>query len=394
MIGQNVGPYSYIDDLWIVTSYFNPQRYNTKRRNYQLFLDKLERSHLNWLVVECAFGATPFDLSRSPRTLQLRARDVMWQKERLLNIAIQQLPDSCEKVAWVDCDILFDNPDWVVETSGLLDQVSVVQPFGKAVRLPTGRYIHNETDKFFAGFCALQSHRKELDAKRAAPRQPSSLQVVYCRLCGSRIASAALVCTGCRACPKPGAGGNTAFAPLKDRTLPTGEFDRHGHTGFAWAARKELLLQHGLYDVGLAGTGDHLMAHAMCGDWESPCIPRLVGESGPGLAHFLAWGEPLYRAFRGSIAYVEGTVSHLWHGDDENRNYKSRGWELAEFGFDPVTDLRLAESGCWEWNSDKPDLHQWAIDYFDLRQEDGYAPAERQPSRAGHSLPRQSLAAG
>jgi hypothetical protein len=373
MIGSNVGPYTYIDDLWIVTSYFNPQRYNTKRRNYELFLDNIERSQLKWMVVECAFGNAPFELKRSPRVLQVRARHIMWQKERLLNLAIQQLPDSCEKVAWVDCDILFENADWVVQTSALLDQVPVVQPFDRAVRLPMGRLRHNETDKFFAGFCALQSHREDLDAGRATPRQPSQLQMVYCRLCGSRIASSAVVCTGCRDRPQAAAKADATHGAPQPGRLRSHDSDRHGHTGFAWAARKELLLNHGLYDVGLSGTGDHLMAHAMRGDWESPCIPRLVGENGPHLEYFRAWGERVYRAMRGSVAYVEGIVSHLWHGDDANRNYKNRGWELAGLGFDPVKDLRLVESGCWEWNSDKPDLHQWAIDYFDLREEDGYA---------------------
>ena len=381
MLGHKAGAYSSIDDLWILTSYFNPQRYNTKRRNYELFLDKIERSKLNWMVVECAFGNTPFDLRRSPRVLQIRATHVMWQKERLLNIAIQQLPDRCEKVAWVDCDVLFENADWVIETSALLDHVPVVQPFDKAVRLPMGRLHHNEGDKFFAGFCALQSNREDLGTEPARPRQPSALQMVYCRWCGCRIAASAPLCTACRDRPHEGARAAAASSTLQQRALPTGDFDRHGHTGFAWAARKELLLDYGLYDVSLSGTGDHLMAHAMCGDWESPCIPRLVGENGPQLEHFLAWGERVHRAIRGSVAYVAGTVSHLWHGDDKNRNYKSRGWELAGFGFDPVRDLRLAETGCWEWNSDKPDLHQWAIDYFDLRKEDGYRLGQARPAR-------------
>jgi hypothetical protein len=386
--------YGYTDDLWILTSYFNPHRYDTKRRNYQRFLDKIERAQLNWMVVECAFGNTPFELRRSPRVLQIRASDVMWQKERLLNIAIQRLPHDCEKVAWVDCDIIFENADWAIQTSELLDQVPVVQPFDKAVRLPVGRSRHNESDKFFAGFCALQSDRKDLNNGRATPRQPSALQIVYCCLCGCRIAAPALLCTCCRDRRQPAATADAAISTPQERPVPTGEFERHGHTGFAWAARKELLLRHGLYDVCLSGTGDHLMAHAICGEWESPCIPRLVGENGPHLEYFLAWGERVYRATRGSVAYVEGTVSHLWHGDDENRNYVDRGWELARLGFDPMKDLRLGDNGCWAWNSEKPHLHQWAIDYFDLRKEDGYAPAESPSSPAERSLaPQGSLLA-
>jgi hypothetical protein len=39
-------------------------------------------------------------------------------------------------------------------------------------------------------------------------------------------------------------------------------------------------------------------------------------------------------------------------------------------GFDPVVDLRLGETGTWEWNSEKSELHQWATDYFKHLQED------------------------
>ena len=97
MSGQNVGAYTYVDDLWIITSFFNPQGYKTKLRNYELFLEKIERSGLNCVVVECAFGNTPFSLRRSLKVLQIRGKDIMWQKERLLNLAIQRLPDICRR---------------------------------------------------------------------------------------------------------------------------------------------------------------------------------------------------------------------------------------------------------------------------------------------------------
>jgi hypothetical protein len=68
---------------------------------------------------------------------------------------------------------------------------------------------------------------------------------------------------------------------------------------------------------------------------------------------------------------VPGTVLHLWHGEVGHRRYVRRNQELAGFGFDPATDLRVGASGCWEWSSDKPGLHQWAREYFGQRLEDG-----------------------
>jgi hypothetical protein len=62
---------------------------------------------------------------------------------------------------------------------------------------------------------------------------------------------------------------------------------------------------------------------------------------------------------------VEGTVLHLWHGDIRHRRYADQHAELAGFAFDPTWDIAIDESGAWKWNSNKPELHQWARQYFD-----------------------------
>src|SRR5208282_413882 len=124
--------------------------------------------------------------------------DVMFQKERLLNVAISGLPSDCRKVAWLDCDVLFQNPDWLAHTSKLLDRFALVQPFQEVVLLPKGKIC-------------------------------SSGESVPCA---------------------------ESFASVF-RSAPTkhlaGNFWKHGHTGFAWAARRDLLVSHGLYDACVAG---------------------------------------------------------------------------------------------------------------------------------------------
>ena len=68
-----------------------------------------------------AFGDAPFDLPAGPDVIQVRGPDVLWQKERLLNIAVSRLPARARKVAWLDGDLLFADPDWAGETARLLD---------------------------------------------------------------------------------------------------------------------------------------------------------------------------------------------------------------------------------------------------------------------------------
>jgi hypothetical protein len=302
-------------ELWVTTSYFNPSAYRTKRQNYAAFMEGLRAAGVPCLTVECAFGDAPFDLPASDRVLQVRAKDVLWQKERLLNVAIGALPPECTKVAWLDCDILFDDPGWARETAALLDIYCVVQPFGTVVRLPRG-----------------MSH----DDGRG--KRWSSFGTVY----------------------------------LANPTLAaSGLFEPHGHTGFAWAARRAFLDSVGLYDVCIAGSADHLMAHAFAGNVENDCVVRMLGADGPYREHFLRWAARAEHVVQGKLGSGVATVRHLWHGDDNHRQYVSRNTQLQGSGFDPDRDLRVGSDGCWEWQAADPPLRGWMIDYFAKRCEDG-----------------------
>jgi hypothetical protein len=307
--------YNPARDLWIVTAYYNPCTYKIKLSNYETFIASLCNSNLNWLVVECSFGDEPFTLPSSPNVIRVRARHVMWQKERLLNLAFEHLPDDCTKIAWLDSDILFTNGDWAVQTSALLDHYPIVQPFDNVIRLPRGKTCYDGEGDQWKSFAAVYAQ-----------------------------------------CPNE---------------MLTGRFDKHGHTGFAWAARRDILAEHGLYDACVSGSGDHMMAHGFCGDWESNCIERILGGNTRHKAHFVAWCRRIYKDVRARVGRVPGTLLHLWHGDMNNRRYVLRNQELALFEFDPATDIRIGSSGCWEWNSDKPDLHKWAVNYYAQRREDG-----------------------
>jgi hypothetical protein len=299
-------------DLCAVTCYYNPEGYRSKLRNYSIFEERLG---VPLVVVECALGGVGFELSDRAGVVCVRGRDVMWQKERLLNVAIQNVPSVFSKIAWLDCDVLFTNPQWAEETSRLLDRYPVVQPFSDVVRLERGELADSGGGERWRGFAA------------AYHDEPHSLL--------------------------------------------NGDFARHGHTGFAWAARREVLGERALYDGCVAGSGDHMMAHAFAGDWHGACIQRMFGGNAAHRQHFAQWSKLIYPRVRGAIGYAQGSLLHLWHGDTANRRYVNRNRDLAGFGFDPAVDVKLGASGCWEWSSDKPELHRWAVEYFGSRKEDG-----------------------
>src|SRR5262245_46174241 len=121
-------------NLWAITCHFNPVGYHRRLQNYHTF-----RQHLAvpLVTVELAFNGS-FELRGSDADIlvQLRGGDVLWQKERLLNLALKSLPDSCDKVAWLDCDVVFESQDWAVRANQALDDFGLLHLFHERHNLP------------------------------------------------------------------------------------------------------------------------------------------------------------------------------------------------------------------------------------------------------------------
>lgn len=48
------------DDLWAVTTYYNPAGFRTKRANYERFAARLRAAGIPLITIECAFAAESF----------------------------------------------------------------------------------------------------------------------------------------------------------------------------------------------------------------------------------------------------------------------------------------------------------------------------------------------
>ena len=308
-------------DLWIITSYFNPCRYRSRRENFDRFMAGMEKVGANVLVAELAFGDEEFELPDGPNILRKRSDSVLWHKERLLNLAAAALPPDCTKVAWLDNDILFDDPRWLQRTSVALDRYMVVQPFSSCSWLARGERDYPASGGTYESFA-------------------------HCFVRAPNIARA-------------------------------GKYVEHGHTGFAWAARRELLETCGLYDTAPSGGGDHLMAHAFAGGMvHSPCPEAMIGRGSAHGRHFWRWAVRARDLVDGRIGCVPGAVLHLWHGDLVNRSYSKRDRQLKLLGFDPDRHLRIGQEGLHEWSDEASEtLRDWASTHFAHRREDG-DPAE------------------
>ena len=309
------------DELWAVTSYFNPMRYTQRRANFRLFRDRLA---VPLVAVELAYG-DEFELDDRDADIVLRLRggSVLWQKERLLNLGMKALPTYCRKVAWVDCDIVFGASDWIKSAKALLEQLAVIQMFDRV-------------------------HYLAADATPAPDHNANAVEFTR---------------PSFSACIRFSASAATCIA---------GSFDRREGTcanGFAWAARREIIDRHGLYDANILGGGDTALVAAATNCFDT--VMKYQYMNARQQERYLAWAKPFYETVQGDIGFLRGEIYHLWHGKIENRRARVRHQGLQAYHFDPFTDIALDASGCWRWNTQKPEMHEFIRQYFVARQEDG-----------------------
>lgn len=305
--------------LWGLTTYFNPSGYATKRDNYDRFRRASREQGLDLLTVELAFEDRPFELQASDCELliQLRSDAVLWHKERLLTLGLKHLPEHCDKVAWLDADVLFENEDWVARTARALETHVMVQPFTMSVRLARGEtWI-------------------DLDGLPVGSGEHEVLQ-------------------------------GMAYGVSRKGYGCLGSYLDHGHSGYAWAGRRDVLAEHGFYEANILGNGDLNIALAMFGGADYVSKTRF---SDKARKHLEAWARRFHGDVRGSVGYVEGVVRHLWHGNKRDRLYDVRLTVLKDHDFDPDNDLGYDDAGVLRWKVDKPGLRDWCRRYFEMRKE-------------------------
>ena len=63
-----------MSDLFVITTYFNPCGYATRRENYDRFMAGMRRAGVPCITVECAFGDDAFELPASLGVIQVRSK--------------------------------------------------------------------------------------------------------------------------------------------------------------------------------------------------------------------------------------------------------------------------------------------------------------------------------
>lgn len=324
-------------DLWVVTTYYNPVRWRSRRANFDVFRRRLEAP---LLAIEWApDGRWELGADDAELLLQVSGGDIMWQKERLLAIALARLPAEARALAWLDGDVVFAQPGWAQRTLALLAAADVVQPFDRVTYLDAAwtRRCAAEPDLPVGSMldAGLETRRSFLDFHAQAGAATARLDL------GQRFKSA------------PGG----AYAIL---ARPA-----YGH---AWAARVDVLRQVGWYERCVLGGGDLLHAYALIGQHEALLENhRSVGWDRYGHAGYRCWAATLagLRPACGSEQLL-----HLHHGALADRQYRSRIDGLAPFGLDVERDLEAGPGEPWRWARDRAALNDYVLAYLRNRNED------------------------
>jgi hypothetical protein len=312
-------------ELCGVSAYFNPLHYRSRLVNFIEARQWSRRQGLRVLVVELAFGDDTFELSQHiseqdelTRLVQLRTiRDnLLWQKEALLNIGFARIdecfPSTCTNIVWLDSDVVLED-GWIEAAEDMLTRVEIGQVFTHLIRLPQG---------VFSPF-----------AYWSEPRMKRMGQ-------GNR-------------------EGQVQFAA----SMAFG-----GHTGFAWAVRRRVLENEGLYDRCVVGGFDALLFHALN---DPRCETRLNQAMAD---HFDAWWARFDRLPLGRAGFPNQTIkaAAFWHGDIKDRTYQDRHAILLKHNFDPARHVRVDESGALGWTEEAScDLRRDVFTMFVQRREDG-----------------------
>ncbi len=261
----------------VISCFYNPQKNEYRQKAFDVFYQSI--AHLNYRILECVIGDDAPQLSHyKDKNINLvRAEELLWHKETLLNKIIAELPPNYKYVFWLDADIVFDNDEWLIDGVAALQNCNIIQPFEYAVHL-------NQNEK-----------KPSFDYKMMQ-KKPLPEMLAY-KMWRSFCSNA-----------------NTPHFHSEN-------YHEHGHVGFAWAARREILEKAPLYEKALIGGADHIMAHGAANQPFHACIAKTFTDDLENVQQYMQY---LGKIVNGQIGFCKGSLFHIWHGDIAKRQYFER----------------------------------------------------------------------
>lgn len=337
---------------WIATTYYNPAGYESRKRNYEIFWSTLKIQGAKLITHEIVFP----DISSSDNNLPDDSADILirtetksklWHKERAFNLLLDHLPEECENICFVDCDLIFENKNWVEDLTVALEKYDIIQPFDLFFNIRKGWLDAPGPGWHVTKWAKYAYWEPGLDLKL------DRLNVPYDFF-----------------------GGHSA---LYVREFAREFYDKDdprlhwylGHMGGAIAMKRDIIEKHRFFDKCIVGGGDVVN---FCGITGAPEPGRANGNDKKRPSHWPIIDEE-YQRWKSKISsdsykttYMKNACFHLYHGDRANRQYIDRYNILIKNDFS-ISDLKI-EKGSSLYCVEDEALSKQIEQYFLDRRED------------------------
>ena len=266
-----------------------------------------EEENVNLFVVELIYKDQRFIVTdkNNKNHLQIKTDTPIWHKENMINLGVKYLlPANYKAFAWIDADLDFESTTWALDTLKVLNGCKdVVQVF---------------------------SHCLDMDAEKNNLHIFNSLGYSFCK--------------------------GKAYKSRTD----------YWHPGFAWAmTRKAYEKIGGLYDKGVLGSGDHIMAMAFINKVEYATVAHYTEDYKNSMFEYQKKVKHL------RIGYTPGVIRHHYNGTKENRKYCERWQILVKHAFSPTLHLTYDAKGILIPTDAFPEeFKKDILNYFKERKED------------------------
>ena len=298
------------DKLNVIIVISNPCLYAKRYILLKEFVKRIEEEedHVNLFIVEMIYEDQKFIITdkKNKHHLQLKTETPIWHKENMVNLAVQKLlPSNYKAFAWIDADVEFENNSWALDTLKILNGCKdVVQIFSHCVDMSA----ENTNMTIFNSF---------------------------------------------------------GYSFNKNKKYTTYGND-YWHPGYAWAiTRKAYEKIGGLYDKGVLGSGDSIMALSFINKCD------VMNNNDYNKDYNNSMLEYQIKASKLRLGYVPGVIRHYYHGSKKNRQYTERWKLLMKHQFSPIEHLSYDNQGILVPTDLFPsDFKEDIMDYFRERKED------------------------
>ena len=298
------------EKLNVIIVISNPCLYAKRYILLKEFVKRIEEEeeHVNLFIVEMIYENQKFIVTdkKNKNHLQVKTDVPIWHKENMINLAVKYLlPSDYKAFAWVDADVEFENNSWAMDTLKILNGCKdVVQLFSHCVDMSN----ENTNLNIFNSF---------------------------------------------------------GYSFNKEKKFTTKGQD-YWHPGYAWAITKKAYDKiGGIYDKGILGSGDSIMALAFINKAESMNNINYSDDYNNSMLEYQLKASKL------RLGYVPGVIRHYYHGSKKNRQYTERWKLLMKHNYSPIEHLTYDKQGILIPTETFPfDFKEDIMNYFRERKED------------------------